>query len=368
VAFNALFNLRNQLLSSARFRHLAQKIPFFQWVARRRARDLFRVCSGFIHSQVLLACVRLGLFDFLRDGAKSTAEIAGRASIPEDRARQLLRAAAALRLLEARRDDRFGIGVLGAAMIDNASLLALVEHHAMLYVDLENPVALFRDPGRETKMSQLWPYAAGQQPDTLETDDVASYTDLMAASQEMVAEQVIEAFSFRRQKRLLDIGGGAGAFAIAVAKRWPHLEITIADLPAVADIARRRVDAAGLASRIRVVGVDATKGSLPGGFDTVSLVRILHDHDEETVLELLTAARSAMAEAGTLLVAEPMADAPGAGDLNAAYFNVYLMAMGSGRPRRADELGALMESAGFRDVRPRRTPVPLITGVLVARH
>ncbi len=364
---NYFFDLRNRLLSSARFRRIVQKIPIFQRVARARARDLFRVCSGFIHSQVLLACVRLGLFERLREGARSVAEIAREAHIPEERAHQLLRAADALRLLEERPDGRYGVGVLGAAMIDNASLLALVEHHALLYEDLADPVALFAESGRQTRMSRLWPYASGRPPASLAADDVARYTDLMAESQVMVAEQVLEAFSFRNQRRLLDIGGGAGAFAIAVARRWPHLEITIADLPAVAEIARRRVDAAGLAARINVVGVDATSDSLPDGFDTVSLVRILHDHDEVTVMKLLAAAKSAVGEGGTLLVAEPMADAPGAGDLNAAYFNVYLMAMGSGRPRRFDELAELVTAAGFHDVRRQRTPVPLVTGALVAR-
>jgi demethylspheroidene O-methyltransferase len=367
VPANILFDLRNRLLGSARFRRVAQKTPIFQWVARKRARELFRLCSGFIHSQVLLACVRLGLFERLREGAQTVAAIARETGIPECRAHQLLRAADALALLEERPDGRYGLGVLGAAMTDNTSLIALVEHHALFYEDLADPVALFADPGRETRMARLWPYASGPDAASLEASDVAPYTDLMAASQEMVAEQVLEAFSFRNQRRLLDIGGGAGAFAIAVARRWPKLRITIADLPAVADIARRRVDDAGLASRIDVVGADATADSLPGGFDAVSLVRILHDHDEKTVLKLLAAAKSAVREGGTLLVAEPMADAPGAGNLNAAYFNVYLMAMGSGRPRRFDELAELVTAAGFRDVRRRRTPVPLITGVLVAR-
>lgn len=364
---DALFDFRNRLLSSERFRSFAQKIPFFQWVARRRAHALFRLCSGFIHSQVVLACVRLRLFERLQDGAQEVAHIAGQTSVPEDRMRQLLRAADALQLLEELPDGRYGLGVLGAALIDNESLLALIEHHAMLYDDLRDPVELFANPHAATAMSRLWPYASDSPGQRLVTDDVAAYTDLMASSQAMIAEQVLGAVSFRDCHRLLDIGGGAGAFAIEVARRWPHLEITIADLPAVADIARQRVADAGLEARIDVVGVDAARDPLPGRFDTVSLVRILHDHDEPKALSLLAAAKTALDDGGTLLVAEPMADAPGAGELVSAYFNVYLMAMGSGRPRRFDELRGLLEKAGFERIRRRRTSVPLITGVLVAR-
>ena len=196
---------------------------------------------------------------------------------------------------------------------------------------------------------------------------VGNYTSLMAASQSMIAEQVLAAYSMRRHRRLLDVGGGAGVFVEAVARRWRHLELTIADLPAVAAIARERIEAAGLSDRIEAVGLDATRDALPDGFDLVSFVRILHDHDDERVLELLSAARRALSSDGVLLVAEPMAAERGAGALIDAYFNVYLLAMGSGRPRRYDELSALLRTAGFGRIRRHRTRVPLITSVLSAR-
>ena len=53
---------------------------------------------------------------------------------------------------------------------------------------------------------------------------------------------------------------------------------------------------------------------------------------DDVVRALLTAAYKALAADGVLVIAEPLADAPGAGPLIDAYFNVYLLAMGSGRP------------------------------------
>jgi demethylspheroidene O-methyltransferase len=366
VFLESLYDLRNRLLSSERFRRVAQKLPIFQSIARKRSIDLFRLCSGFVHSQVLLACVRLGLFDLLAEGARPLSDIARDAGVDSDRLQRLLDAAVGLELLERLTGDRYGLGVHGAAMAGNASLLALVEHHALFYEDLTDPVSLFANPDAETAMAKLWPYATGDHPESLGSDDVARYTELMAASQAMIAEQVLGAVSLRRHRKLLDIGGGAGAFAIAVAQRWPHLEIAIADIPAVADIARERVVEAGMASRIEVIGIDATRDTLPDGFDVVSLVRILHDHDNDVAMSFLKGARNAIADGGTLLVAEPMADAPGAGGLIATYFHVYLLAMGSGRPRGFDELSRLLEDAGFRGVRRLRTTVPLITSVIAA--
>ena len=98
----------------------------------------------------------------------------------------------------------------------------------------------------------------------------------------------------------------------------------------------------------------------------MSLVRILHDHDDERVLEILKAARTALADGGTLLIVEPLAGSDAAGQLIDAYFNVYLLAMGSGRPRTVEELSALLHEAGFGPVRRHRAPVSLVTSVLSA--
>jgi demethylspheroidene O-methyltransferase len=70
---------------------------------------------------------------------------------------------------------------------------------------------------------------------------------------------------------------------------------------------------------------------------------------------------------GTILIGEPMADAPGAQTVGAAYFGFYLMAMGQGRARRPDEIAALLERAGFADFRLHPTSLPLRTAVATAR-
>jgi len=364
VARDTLFDLRNRLLGSATFRAWAQKLPITRGVARRRANALFGLASGFIHSQVLQACVRLDLFERLAGGAVPAATLAEAHGLDPERLAHLLRAAAALDLLEARADDRYGLGPLGAAMVDNRSVTAMVEHHALLYADLEDPLAIYRGDA-QTRLSTLWPYAAGGDPERLDAADVSAYTTLMAESQAMIAEQVLDAVALGDCRTLLDVGGGAGAFVSAAAARWPDLQLTIADLPGVADIATQRISAAGLDRRVTVVGVDAAAEPLPGGFDVVSLIRILHDHDDERAVALLGAARRALGAGGRLVVAEPMAGPGRAGALIDAYFNVYLLAMGSGRPRTAGQLTALLERAGFRDVRRRPTRVPLLTSVLV---
>ena len=366
MASPALFDLRNRLLGSSRFREVVQKIPLIQYIARSQANDLFRLCGGFIHSQVLLACVRLGLIERLRQGPQPVESLGREAGLSEVGAGHLFRAAEALELLEYLGDGYIGLGRRGATLVDNPGVLAMIRHHAMLYEDLSDPVALFRGERTDTRMAGLWAYATDAGPEAMDPGAVREYSELMAVSQAMVAEQILGAVSLRRRSSLLDIGGGSGAFAMAAASRWPRLDVAIADLPPVADIARARVRSAGLESRIDVFGADAAADPLPDGFDVVSLVRVLHDHDDDMVRRLLAAARRSLRPGGTLLIAEPMAGHGAAGRLVSAYFNVYLLAMGSGRPRTPRELGRFLVEAGFRRVRRRRTDVPMITGVLLA--
>lgn len=357
---------REGLTASPSFRRWAAAFPLTRPLARRRARALFDLCAGFIYSQILLACVRLGLFDLLRDGPVTEPSLAARMDLSTEGAARLLRAAAALDLVALRDDGRWTLGPLGAAMIDNPGIAAMVEHHALLYADLADPVALLRRPRGGNALSGYWAYAGADAPDALQRDRTADYTALMAASQPMVAEEVIAAYDFRRHRCLLDVGGGSGAFLAAVAPAAPALRLMLFDLPAVAEQARERFSGLRLEGRATAVGGNFAKDPLPPGADLVSLVRVLHDHDDEVVLALLQSVRAALPAGGRLLVAEPMSGTPGAEPAGDAYFGIYLLAMGRGRPRRVEELQDMLLAAGFAQSRLLATRTPLLTRVLVA--
>jgi demethylspheroidene O-methyltransferase len=359
--------VRDFLLSSRRFQRWAAAFPLTRPIARRRAADLFDLCAGFVYSQVLFACVRLHLFEQL-NAAPATAEaLASRLSIPVDAMKALLGAASSLRLVERRGEGRFGLGPLGAAMLGNSGIAAMVEHHAALYADLADPVALLRGENREGQLARYWPYASGETSAPLTRDDVSPYTDLMAASQPMVAEMVLGAYSFARHRCLLDVGGGDGSFLIQAAQAAPRIELKLFDLPEVAEIARRRLADAGLGQRASVTGGHFLTDPLPQGADVISLIRVVHDHDDDVVRQLFARARDALPSGGMLVIGEPMSGLSGR-DSVSAYFDIYLHAMGSGRPRRFDDLAKLLTLAGFSRVRQIPTRIPMIASVVVAQN
>ena len=358
---------RNRQLASPLFQRRAARFPLTRPVARQRAAELFDLVAGFVYSQVLLACVRLRLFDRLHDAPQSAEHLAQELGMDVPATERLLHAACALQLLQRFSGGRYGLGVLGAPMVGNAALNAMVEHHAVLYADLSDPVALLRGHTGPRHLAGYWPYGETDTPQQLEAERVAPYSTLMSASQPLVASEILDTYDFSAHHKLLDIGGGEGRFLMAAAQAAPDLVLEMFDLPAVAQRAQAALDAAGLAGRARTHGGDFFNDPLPYGADLITLVRVVHDHNDGPVTRLLRAAHTALVPGGTLLLAEPMAGTRSAQAMGDAYFGFYLLAMGHGQPRTAERLTQLLEQAGFAQVRRLHNAMPLQTGILLAR-
>lgn len=358
--------LRDRWLGSPAFREAAAAHPLTRWMARRRAAQVFDLMAGFVYSQVLLACVRLHLLERLHTQGPQTVDTLAQAlKLPPAGCERLLRAAVALRLLEWRPGARLGLGVLGLPLATEPGLRALVLHHQTLYTDLADPLPLLQGRATPGALAHFWPYALN--PEAPPPAGAAeSYSALMSATQALVGRQLLRAYPLGRHHRLLDIGGGEASFAIAAARHAPALQVEVFDLPPVAERARQRLEAAGLAARSRSWPGDFLREPLPPGADLISLLRVVHDHEDATVLQLLHKARAALAPGGRLLLAEPMAGTAGAEAMGDAYFGFYLLAMGQGQARDESRLRALLQEAGFRRVRRLATDMPLLLQALVA--
>lgn len=359
------FERRNRLLAHPRFQRWAATFPLTRGVAANRANGLFDICAGFVYSQILFACVELKLFEAMADGPCETEALATRCALAPAAMARLLDAAAALDLVERRGESRYGLGIHGAAYLGNPGISAMIAHHAMFYRDLADPLALLRG-ATETELSHFWPYATSREPDRLASDAVGPYSDLMAASQALIADDVLDAYPFVDHTCLLDIGGGAGAFLIAAAQRRPDLRVMLFDLPAVAERAEARFREERLEGRAQAIGGNFLRDPLPDGADLVSLVRVAHDLDDEALDGLLAKIFATLPPGGILLLAEPMAETPGAEKVG-AYFSMYLLAMQRGRPRTVEDLTQRLRHAGFARVRCVATPRPLLTSLIVAQ-
>jgi demethylspheroidene O-methyltransferase len=343
--------------------------PFTRWLTRRRADRLFELMAGFVHSQVLLACVRLRLFETVYDAPRTLEELSAACGVPASSLERLLRSAVALRLLTPRGGGRYGLGPMGRPVAADAGLRKMIEHNAVLYEDLRDPLALMRG-GADAAMHAYWPYTQSVDPQTIGSwapDKVALYSDLMASSQRFLIDELLAAYPFGDHARVMDVGGGKGAWITALAGHAPDLDLTLFDLPPVADLARVHLEQGGVAARVQVHGGSFTRDALPRGADLVTLLRVAHDHPDHVVLALLAAVHDALPVGGTLLLAEPMAEAEGQPATADAYFHFYLLAMGAGRLRTPQELFHLMAQAGFTHLEQVPNAMPLHGRILLGR-
>ncbi len=365
--FDRIRDRWNALVATDDFQRWSARFPLTRRITRRRSRALFDIVSGFVYTQTLLACVELEIFEFLAGGARSVEEIAAHARLSRSSTERLLNAAVSLRLLMRRRHGLYAVGALGAPLVGNTAVLALVRHHRMAYTDLTDPVSLLRQGADyRTELSRYWSYADAPRPQTIDDTRVAAYSEIMASTLPPVAHDVLDAYDLSKHQCLLDVGGGEGTFLSLVGQRHQHLQLRLFDLPAVATRARSRLAQAGMGDRSRCDGGNFHADALPAGADVISLVRVLLDHDDESVQRLLARTRAALPPGGVLLIAEALAGAAGAETVGDAYFSFYLMAMGKGRARRPAELHEMLRKAGFRKSKELPTRFPIQTGLIVA--
>jgi demethylspheroidene O-methyltransferase len=341
------------------FHRLCSRVPGLRSVARAEGEALFEVVSGFVRSQALLALVELRILHRLADAPETTPRLGHLTGVPVTRMAVLCQAGAALKLMRRKR-DLWQLTPRGAAFLTVPGLEAMVRHHPVLYRDLSDPAAFFRD-GTETELAAFWPYVFGAG-GAADPGLAGRYSALMADSQALVAEDTLRLVDLRGVRYLMDVGGGTGAFLSAVVKVRPDLRCTLFDLPAVVGGSGER-----LGPHVTIHPGSFRDDPLPAGADAISLVRVLYDHADTTVAELLAKVRRALPADGRLIISEPMSGGARPDPATDVYFAIYTLAMGTGRTRSADEIAALCRAAGLDCSGRARTMRPFVTSVMEAR-
>jgi len=178
------------------------------------------------------------------------------------------------------------------------------------------------------------------------------------------AGAVVKAIGTSGVKRVLDLGGGSGAYSIAFAQVTPGLKAEILDRVDVVPLAQENVRKAGLADRIATRVGDMLRDPLGENYDLILASAICHMFSPEENRELLQRAYSALAPKGQLVVQdfilEPGKTAPRA----AAVFSLnMLVGTRAGSSYSEPEYASWLRAAGFSNVRRVRLPGP--TGLMI---
>jgi ubiquinone/menaquinone biosynthesis C-methylase UbiE len=158
----------------------------------------------------------------------------------------------------------------------------------------------------------------------------------------------------RKPRRLLDVGGNTGKWAIACAAYSPEIAVTILDLPGQLEVARREVEKRGFGKRIKTEPLDLLDHShaLPQGYDAIWMSQFLVCFSEEDVLKLLRRAAAAMTPESRLYILDTFWDrqehAMSAYSLQAISLYFTVLANGQSRMYKASDITAMVEAAGMK--------------------
>jgi predicted O-methyltransferase YrrM len=330
---------------------------------------LMRLVSGFWSFKTFAAAVELDLFTTLAGGRtitvkQATAEF-GLAERPAD---LLLAACASLGLL-----DRAGDGYRNSALSEEFLVAGKPYYFGgqVRYCDARTYLPWHRI-GEALRTDRPLTWDPDVQESMFETEDpqlLALFWEAMYSTSIFTARALAEAYDFGAHDRLLDVGGGSGAYPIELCRRHAGLRATVYDLPHVCRIAGGKIAAAGLGDRIdTTAGNFLSEPALPTGHDVILLSMILHDWDEPTNRELLAKCLAALPSGGVVVVSELLLNAERTGPPEAALMGMnMLVETVGGRNYSETEYATWLTEAGFVDPRVVHFDAPGANGVVVAR-
>ncbi|MEX6690699.1 methyltransferase [Danxiaibacter flavus] len=114
-------------------------------------------------------------------------------------------------------------------------------------------------------------------------------------------------FDFSKYKTHVDIGGASGELSIQIATFNPGIHSTTYDLPPVARVAQRNIDASGVSDRVKTAVGNFFTDAFPKA-DLITMGNILHDWNLEEKKMLIGKAYDALPEGGAFIVIENIID------------------------------------------------------------
>jgi SAM-dependent methyltransferase len=182
----------------------------------------------------------------------------------------------------------------------------------------------------------------------MKTDEFADqFTAAMDCRGVLLAPALAKRIDLSEHHAVLDVAGGSGIYACAIAARHPHIKAAVFEKPPVDRIAARAIAKRGYGDRVEVLAGDMFAVDWPKGFDVLLLSNMLHDWDEETVKALLKKAADALPSGGLLIVHDAFLNAAKTGPLPVAQYSALLMHSTEGRCYSLGEMRSWFEPVGL---------------------
>jgi SAM-dependent methyltransferase len=302
---------------------------------------------GPIAGRALTCAVTLGVFDALHGSAATPAELAGRLGLDPLGAETLTTALVALGYLQVAEGSLRNAPVSERFLVRSSpeSIATFIGEQGDLHWQV---LSLLPEAIREGR-------AYAMHEERRDREQWRAYMRGLYEISRPEHEANAALVPIDEPRRLVDVAGGHGAFAMAMCRRHPGLRATVLDLPPAVAVGREIVAEAGFSDRVAFVEGDVFAKGLGEDLDVVSVFNLVHHLPEERDRELVRLAHEALRPGGFLVIGdserpEPGEDVPRHGALSSLLFYAW----SHGRNFSRAEIAAWLDNAGFEDLRIHR--------------
>jgi SAM-dependent methyltransferase len=310
--------------------------------AKQTEDSVLELARDFMASRVLLSAAELDLFTLLTPKPLMAEEIAADTKTNLRGISILLDALSALGLL-VKTNGRYRTEPSAAPLLSAdapESILPMVLHMGTVWQN----------------WSQITDIVLGKttpnlKKGTLGKDNRKAFIGAMHVVASKAAPAVVAAVNPGRARRLLDVGGGSGTYTLAFLEAAPAMRATLFDLPPVIEMARDRLQAAGMVDRVTLTAGDFYKDELPPGNDLALLSAIIHQNGPAQNEALYGKIYRALDSGGRIVVRDHVMSADHTQPLEGALFAVNMLAgTEEGCTYTFDEIKTGLSAAGFTQI------------------
>ena len=312
--------------------------------AKHTADSILKTAREFMVSRVLLSGAELDIFGLVAREPLTAEQIASARKADLRAMTILLDALSALGFL-VKSGGRYQTEPSAAGLLTARapeSILPMVLHMGAVWRNWSQitDIVLTRTKARMRKDGAL----AG--------DNVKAFIGAMHVVASKMAPKVVAAVDPGPARRLIDVGGGSGTYTLAFLSAVPEMQATLFDLPQVIEMARERIEAAGLTHRVSLVPGDFYRDEFPGGHDLAILSAIIHQNSPDQNKDLYAKIYRSLDAGGRIVVRDHVMSEDRTEPLEGALFAVNMMAgTAGGDTYTFDEIQAGLAAAGFTRIR-----------------
>jgi predicted O-methyltransferase YrrM len=302
--------------------------------------EVLRLSQNFMESRIMLSGAELNLFTILNPTPLSAQEVASRIGADLRALTILLDALSAMGLLVKRRGTYQCINPVSPFLSEDApnSVLPMVLHAAHLWQRWSG----LTDAVRGTVVSK----DAAQSSQSAE--DLRAFIGAMDVIATPRAREIVGAVNPGSSKTLLDVGGASGTYTIAFLQAVPKMKVTLFDKPEVIEMARERLNKAGVLNRVTLVSGDFYQDEFPHGHDLAFVSAIIHQNSLGQNLDLFNKVFRSLNRRGRIIIRDHVMDPDRVHPKDGAIFAVnMLLGTSGGSTYTYEEIKTGLSQAGF---------------------